>query len=70
MVDSGPLLADTLAWRDHVAALSAANTGRGTWEPGWVLGDTDTEGRVAVSKDGVTFSASAEGVRRRRRHAE
>jgi hypothetical protein len=62
-VESGPVLADQLAWRDHVAALSAANTGRGTWEPGWVIGDPDTEGRIAVSKDGMTLFALPEGVR-------
>jgi hypothetical protein len=54
---------DLLAQRDHVAALSAANNGRGTWEPGWTAGAVDEDGRVAVSKDGLTFWAPPQGVR-------
>jgi hypothetical protein len=59
----GAAPADPLAQRDHVAALSAANNGRGTWEPGWSAGAADEDGRVAVSKDGVTFWAMPQGVR-------
>jgi hypothetical protein len=57
--------ADVLALRDHLAALSAANNGRGSWEPGWVIGGADGEGRVAVAKDGLTFWAPPEGLRAR-----
>lgn len=45
-----------LGQRDHVSALSAANNGRGSWEPGWRIGEVDEEdGRVAVTKDAITF---------------
>jgi hypothetical protein len=52
-----------LAERDHLAALSAANNGRGTWEPGWTVGALDEDGRLAVSRDGLTFWARLEDVR-------
>ncbi len=55
--------ADGLAQRDHIAALSAANNGTGTWEPGWTAGPVDEDGRVVVAKDSVTFWARPEGVR-------
>ena len=53
---AGTAVADYLGQRDHVAALSAANNGSGSWEPGWRVGQVDEEdGRVAVSKDAITF---------------
>jgi hypothetical protein len=55
--------ADVVSRRDHVAALSAANSGEGTWEPGWAIGGARDD-RVAVSKDGCTFWAPADRVRR------
>ncbi|HEX9982708.1 MAG TPA: T3SS effector HopA1 family protein [Thermoanaerobaculia bacterium] len=57
--------ADMLGQRDHVAALSAANNGHGSWEPGWRVGEIDEEdGRVAVSKDAITFWVDpATGIR-------
>jgi hypothetical protein len=58
--------ADLLAERDHVAALSAANSGGGTWEPGWTAGAVDEDGRVAVTRDGLTFFAPPPEVRARR----
>jgi hypothetical protein len=57
--------ADPLAQRDFVAALSTANTGRGTWEPRWLVGDVDDDGRVAVTKDGLTFWVRPTGLRSR-----
>ena len=42
---------DPLAERDFVAELSAANDGKGTWEPGWKIQEIDDDGRVAVVKD-------------------
>jgi hypothetical protein len=54
---------DFLAQRDHVAALSAANSGTGSWEPGWTAGPADDDGRTAVLRDGVTFWARPEDVR-------
>ena len=56
---------DPLAQGDFVAALSAANSGRGTWEPHWLIGETDKDGRVAVIKDGLTFWAHLTGLRPR-----
>lgn len=53
---AGTAVPDFLGQRDHVSALSAANNGRGSWEPGWRVGEVDEEdGRVAVTKDAITF---------------
>lgn len=55
---------DALAQRDHGNALSLANCGRGTWEPGWIAGERDEDGLVAVTKDNITFWVDAQsGVR-------
>ena len=54
---------DLLAGRDLVAALSTANAGQGTWEPGWTIGEVDDDGRVAVTKDGLTFWVPPTGLR-------
>jgi hypothetical protein len=35
---------DIFARRNLTAALSAANTGRGTWEPGWTVRRIDEDG--------------------------
>jgi hypothetical protein len=60
---NGPAPSDFLAQRDHLSALSAANTGRGTWEPGWTIDHLDEDGRVAVAKDGLTFWVEPSGLR-------
>lgn len=54
---------DFTAQREHVAALSAANGGRGTWEPGWRIEEIDGDGRIGVRRDAVTFWTSPDGVR-------
>lgn len=54
---------DLLAQRDLVAALSAANTGQGTWEPGWRIVEVDDDDRVAVIKDAVIFWVPRSGLR-------
>lgn len=54
---------DPLAQRDHVSALSTANNGLGTWEPGWKIGSIDDDGRVVVTRDQVTFWVSPTGLR-------
>src|SRR5262249_40748610 len=54
---------DMLARRDLVAALSAANSGHGTWEPGWAINHLEEDGHVAVAKDGLTFWVKRDGVR-------
>jgi hypothetical protein len=56
---------DFLAQRDHVSALSAANNGRGNWEPGWQVVGQEPDGRFAVRKDDVTFWVGSEGLRAR-----
>jgi hypothetical protein len=62
----GPVLIDPLAQRDLVNALSAANSGRGGWEPGWVVDCETRDGRVAVNKNGLSFWAGRDGVQARR----
>jgi Lanthionine synthetase C-like protein/HopA1 effector protein family len=54
---------DPLARRDLTAALSAANTGRGTWDAGWVVLHLDEEGQIAVTKDDLIFWAKPAGLR-------
>lgn len=54
---------DPLAQRDHISALSAANNGMGTWEPGWRIISIEEDGRVAVTKDQVTFWVPPTGLR-------
>jgi|SRR5579883_147252 len=52
------------ARRSHCGALSEANSGNGSWEPGWqIAGEIDETGRVPVRKGGVTFWALPAGVR-------
>jgi hypothetical protein len=59
----GLAVGDFLARRDLLSALSAANSGRGTWEPGWKIDHIDEDGRVAVVKDGLTFWVEPSGLR-------
>jgi len=54
-VPHGPPRADALARRELVAALSVANTGQGTWQPGWTVRRIDEDGLVVVVKDDVGF---------------
>jgi hypothetical protein len=54
---------DPMARRDLIGALSAANSGRGTWESGWTVQRLDDEGRVAVTKDEITFWVSQTQLR-------
>lgn len=56
---------DLLAQRDFTSALSAANNGTGTWEPGWRITSIEPDRRVAVTKDGVTFWVAPTGLRTR-----
>jgi hypothetical protein len=57
--------ADFLAQRDHTSALSAANNGRGSWEPGWQVISLEPDGRFAVRKDGITCWVGPDGLRAR-----
>jgi hypothetical protein len=56
---------DELGARQFIAALSAANSGRGTWEPGWVIQGPMDEGQVPVRKDGLTLWVTSEQLRSR-----
>jgi hypothetical protein len=56
---------DSLAMRDHTAALSAANSGTGSWEPGWKIVEVERDGSVAVMRDQVTFWVPRTGLRTR-----
>jgi hypothetical protein len=47
--------ADILDPSDLVAALAAANTGRGTWEPGWLVQRIEPDGQVVALKDSLAF---------------
>ncbi len=49
--------------RRHLARLSRANCGHGTWQPGWRIRRIADDGGVAVEKYGVRFHVAAEGVR-------
>ena len=61
--NGGGQISNMLAQRDHLSALSAANSGQGTWEPGWKIIAADPDGRVAVTKDQVTFWVPPTGLR-------
>lgn len=62
---SVPQSHDELADRTLVAALSAANSGKGTWEPGWVIQGEAEEGRIPVRKDGLTLWVTSDQLRSR-----
>jgi hypothetical protein len=59
----GAMVQDGHALRDHVAALSHANTGTGSWEEGWRITGLDGNGTIAVRKTDLTFWALPENVR-------
>lgn len=46
-----------------IAALSRANTGAGTWEPGWKIGGEQDVSTVTAIRDGVTFWVERSQVR-------
>lgn len=51
------------ALRDHVAALSGANTGSGAWEAGWRVAAVEADGALGVARGTVTFYPPAGEVR-------
>lgn len=59
----GPRWSDQIAVRDHLAALSAANCGSGTWEPRWTIREIEDDGRIVVVKNKTCFWTSASEVR-------
>lgn len=46
---------DELRNRTLGAELSAANCGKGTWEPGWIIQGPEEDGRIPVRKDQLTL---------------
>jgi hypothetical protein len=58
-----PRGAGWLVHRDFLAALSAANTGRGTWDPDWTVRSIVGDGQVAVGRPELDLWAAAEHVR-------
>jgi hypothetical protein len=54
---------DELARRDHLIAVAAANCGKGRWETGWTIKQPDKDGRITITKWGITFWAPSESVR-------
>ena len=57
-----PAAYNALAQRDHISALSAANNGTGTWEPGWRIISLGDDGRAEVSRDMVSFWVQPTGL--------
>lgn len=62
-VTTGGRRLDATRRRRHLALLSAANSGRGTFEPGWTIRRREDDGRIAVRRGRVTYWASPEEVR-------
>lgn len=54
--------ADVQEARDFVNALSAANNGIGTWDPGWKIMSFEEDGSVTVSKDRIAFCVEPAGL--------
>jgi hypothetical protein len=61
---SDPATASIDTMRSFTAALSAANRGTGTWDPGWQIQEKAPDGRVLVRKDEVTYRAAQADVQR------
>jgi class II lanthipeptide synthase len=53
---------DILDPNDLLAALAAANAGRGTWEAGWVVQRIEADGQVVALKDGLAFWVRPPGL--------
>jgi hypothetical protein len=54
---------DPLAERDFVAQLSAANGGKGSWEPGWTIKEIDDDGGIAVANDRLVLWVARDDLR-------
>jgi hypothetical protein len=48
---------------DFVKQLSESNQGVGTWEPGWVVRGIDSDGRISVLRNDVTFWLNKDDIR-------
>lgn len=58
-----PAAAEVDTMRNYTTALSAANCGSGTWDPGWLIADIAADGRLLVQRDEVTYTAAPGQVR-------
>jgi hypothetical protein len=58
-----PLTEDPAEMLAFLAALSRANTGAGTWEPGWTIGSAPDGSIITAVRDGVVFRVAREHVR-------
>jgi hypothetical protein len=56
--------------REFLAALSHANTGRGTWQPGWTVRRVDKDGTVLASRPDITLRVARSELRVARKHIE
>ncbi len=59
---------DDLSDRGFVGELSRANSGRGTWESGWVVEGPPEGNRLPVHKDGLTLWVLPGQMRSKERH--
>jgi hypothetical protein len=50
--------------RSFTAAVSAANRGAGTWDPGWQIEGETAAGDMLVRRDGITYRTPHDQVRR------
>jgi hypothetical protein len=50
-----PAFANWAGSRDYVERLSAANTGTGCWQQGWIVRGQEADGRVIVERRGVRY---------------
>jgi hypothetical protein len=58
-----PVTAEVDTMRDYSAALSVANCGSGTWDPGWLVTAVAADGHVLLRRDDVTYRATQAQVR-------
>jgi len=54
---------ERLVQLDFLGALPTANTGRGTWEPGWTIRQPAENGRIAVGRQEMIFWVATTDVR-------
>ncbi|MFI5454279.1 MAG: lanthionine synthetase LanC family protein [Isosphaerales bacterium] len=54
---------ERLVQLDFLGALSRANTGRGTWEPGWTIRQPAENGQIAVGRQELIFWVATTNLR-------
>jgi hypothetical protein len=58
-----PSVAEVDTMRTYTAALSVANCGTGTWDPGWLIEGMAADGRVLLRREEVAYRAERADVR-------